>query len=63
MPYVEVHHVPFGEDVNYEDLHFPIDKGQVSDLLGQVLTHLEAMNLSEKSEIVRKTPKYSFIPA
>lgn len=43
---VEMHRLPAGFDVNYEDYWYPIQKFQVSNLLGQVLTQLDAMNLS-----------------
>ena len=51
---IEIHSVPFGENVDYSELHFPIDSSQVNDLLGQILTQIEAMNLSEKSENANK---------
>jgi hypothetical protein len=50
---VEIHHV--GESYNdYEKYYFPIDHRQIRDILGQILTQIESMNLSPKSEMVNK---------
>ncbi len=46
---VEIHRV--GESYgDYEKFYFPIDHRQVRDILGQILTQVEAMNLNDKSE-------------
>lgn len=37
------------------DVYIPVNIGQVKDLLGKVLTQIEAMNLSEKAENANKS--------
>lgn len=50
---VEIHHV--GESYSdYENFYFPINHRQVRDILGQILTQIESMNLNEKSESANK---------
>jgi hypothetical protein len=50
---VETHRIP-GTIGNLDELYFPVNKGQVNDILGKILTQLEAMNLTEKSERANK---------
>lgn len=52
--------MPDGWEDHMEDFYFPINVNQVKDILGKMLTHVEAMNLpSEASkankDLVRQT--------
>jgi hypothetical protein len=53
MQMVEIHHVAESYK-DYESHWFPINHSQVRDILGQILTQIEAMNLNEKSERASK---------
>jgi hypothetical protein len=50
---VEIHHVAESYD-DYENYYFPMNHSQVRDILGQILTQIESMNLSPKSEKANK---------
>ncbi len=50
---VPVHNLPSGVQ-DYEKLHFPIDHSQIRNLLGHILTQVEAMSLPEKTEKANK---------
>jgi hypothetical protein len=50
---VEIHYMPGGVR-DYEDLYFPIRHTQVRDILGKVLTQIEAMNLPASAEKANK---------
>ena len=50
---VPVHYMPKGIE-NFEDYWFPIYHEQVRDILGKILTQIEAMNLPERTEKATK---------
>lgn len=50
---VTQHHLPEGVG-SYDDLYFPINHYQIRDILGKILTQVEAMNLQPKSESATK---------
>jgi len=51
---VDVIHVPGGIGGRYEDYYFPVQAAQVRNLLGKILTHIEAMNLPPRVEKANK---------
>lgn len=51
---VDYIHVPGGVGQSYEDYFFPIQAAQVRNLVGKILTHIEAMNLPARVEKANK---------
>lgn len=51
---VDVIHVPGGIGGTYEDHFFPVQAAQVRNLVGKILTHIEAMNLPARVEKANK---------
>lgn len=50
---VPIHYLPKGIE-DYEDYWFPINHNQVRDILGKILTQIEAMNLPTAAEKANK---------
>lgn len=43
-----------GGRANFEDLYFPVNEPQIRDLIGKILTHVDAMGLPERVEKANK---------
>jgi len=53
---VVIHHQRSGRyDILADNIHFPISHLQVRDLLGKVLTHLDAMGLPDRAHRAART--------
>jgi hypothetical protein len=49
---VQVIHLPI--DMDYDELYFPVIHGQLRDLIGDILTQIESMNLPTQTERANK---------